>query len=89
MNKIYFLSIVLFTIFFSGQLAFAQYEKIGYHVMTKIEHSPENSLKEIALFVEGDIEEIFTLTSQAGGTYKYSAGNIAAIRIPIHRILDL
>ncbi|MGI8893815.1 MAG: S8 family serine peptidase [Bacteroidia bacterium] len=89
MNKIYLLALVLCTIFFSRQSAFGQYEKIGYHVMTKIEQSPENSQKEIALFVEGDIEEIIALTQQAGGTYKYSAGNIAAIRIPVHRILDL
>ena len=42
--------------------------------------------KEIALFLTGDIEQIETLVASLGGVYKYNAGDISAIRIPISKV---
>src|SRR5690349_19713681 len=44
---------------------------------------------EIAVFVKGDIGEIKRKTEEVGGTFKYSAGDIAAIRIPLGKITEL
>src|SRR5689334_14596749 len=45
--------------------------------------------QEIALFLRGDEPQIRALVSQLGGTYKYAAGDISAIRIPFSKISQL
>src|SRR5688572_9768211 len=45
--------------------------------------------REIALFVKGNPESIRTLTESLGGTFKYAAGNIAAIRLPLNQVNNL
>jgi subtilisin family serine protease len=44
---------------------------------------------EIALFVQGNIEDIRSATARVGGVFKYHTGEIAAIRIPMSGILEL
>src|SRR5689334_11924128 len=40
------------------------------------------------ILVKGDVEEIKKLTQAVGGTFKYAAGSIAAVRIPANTIHD-
>lgn len=41
---------------------------------------------EIAVFVKGDVEKIKAQTRLLGGVFKYSAGDIAAVRIPLSAV---
>ena len=41
---------------------------------------------EIAVFVKGDVEKIKAQTEQLGGVFKYSAGDIAAVRMPLSAV---
>jgi len=58
------------------------------HKMKQVELSRSTG-QEIALFLRGDVEQIKSLVAQLGGTFKYAAGDISAIRIPITKIQDL
>ena len=48
-----------------------------------------NSDREISLFVRGDLNTIRAKTEELGGTFKYAAGPIAAIRLPLSKIYRL
>jgi len=48
-----------------------------------------NASLEIAVFVKGNIDEIRKKTEEAGGVFKYSAGDIAAIRLPLNRVMEI
>lgn len=41
---------------------------------------------EVAVFVRGDLYAIRTVVEQNGGVYKYAAGEIASVRLPISKI---
>lgn len=41
------------------------------------------------MFLRGDVAKIKSLVTQLGGTYKYAAGDISAVRIPFSKINDL
>lgn len=58
------------------------------HKMKQAELS-RSAPQEIALFLEGDATQIKSVVTQLGGTYKYAAGPISAVRIPFNRINDL
>ena len=45
--------------------------------------------KEISLFVKGDINVIREKTEELHGVFKYSAGDIAAIRLPLNKVSEL
>jgi len=45
--------------------------------------------REISLFVKGDAARIRAYTETLGGTFKYMAGEISAIRLPLNRVADL
>src|ERR1700692_1063531 len=49
----------------------------------------QNISSEIAVFVKGNINEIKKKTEEIGGVFKYSAGDIAAIRLPLGRVMDI
>lgn len=66
----------------------AQQVKYNFSLARKLQDESLQS-KEIAVFVKGNIEEIYKKTLELNGTYKYSAGNIAAIRIPLSKIPKL
>src|SRR4051812_25712554 len=42
--------------------------------------------RDIALLVQGDVNEIKSKTEEIGGLFKYSIGNIASIKISISKI---
>src|SRR5258706_979035 len=59
--------------------------KMNFSLNRKLQNS--SSLQdEIAVFVKGDVEKIKTLIQQLGGVFKYSAGDIAAVRMPLSAV---
>jgi len=58
------------------------------HKMKQAELS-RSADREIALFLRGNVEEIRELVTRLGGIYKYAAGDISAVRIPMSKIADL
>lgn len=77
-STVFFLILSLFSLHSHAQ----QGSKMSYSLIKKYADS-KNAGKEIAVFVKGDPEVIKALTLQCGGTFKYAAGDIAAIRIPL------
>ena len=65
--------------------------KIAISLQRKMKQAETTRMaeQEIALFLRGDVSAIKNLVSQLGGTYKYAAGDISAIRIPVSKINDL
>ncbi len=62
--------------------------KMNFALQQKLAIS-RNTDREISLFVKGDINVIRQQTEALGGTFKYAAGAIAAIRLPLSKITDL
>ncbi len=62
-----------------------QPSKLSYSLINKMKVLNKTD-KDISLFVEGDVSEIKMVTESAGGVFKYSAGNVAAIKISISQI---
>ena len=62
--------------------------KMNFALQQKLAVS-RNTDREISLFVKGDINVIRQQTEALGGTFKYAAGKIAAIRLPLSKISDL
>jgi subtilisin family serine protease len=49
----------------------------------------QNASSEIAVFVKGNIDDIKKKTEEVGGVFKYTAGDIAAIRLPLGKVMDV
>lgn len=62
----------------------AQQSKVSFSLYKKM-HDEKNQNKQAALFVKGNVSEIKTLTQNLGGYFKYSAGDVAAIQIPVSK----
>jgi subtilisin family serine protease len=82
---------ILFSLFsLSFSLAFAQQTKISLSLREKMELSARTSNSfHIGLFVKGNIDEIKGKTEEIGGIFKYAAGDIAAIQIPIDKVSEI
>ena len=79
--------VVAFTFF--PLLAISQNDsKFNFSLQRKLK-DPMTNNKEIAIFVQGDVKEIKVKTEEAGGFFKYSTGNIAAINIRLDKINEL
>ena len=79
----------LFLLLFFAQNTSGQHSsKMNFDLQKKLVNSRQAD-HEIALFVKGNIDDIFRETIAAGGVFKYAAGDIAAIRIPISKIHNL
>lgn len=61
--------------------------KMNFDLQRKLMSADLN--REIAVFVKGDPMEIKKRTEALGGTYKYAAGTISAIRLPLNKLDDL
>src|SRR5258706_3618176 len=59
--------------------------KMNFSLNRKLQNSSRLQ-DEIAVFVKGDVEKIKTLIQQLGGVFKYSAGAIAAVRMPLSAV---
>ena len=66
----------------------AQKVKLNFFLQQKLAVSRTTD-REISLFVKGDIDVIRQQTETLGGTFKYAAGSIAAIRLPLSKITEL
>ncbi|MBK5285744.1 MAG: S8 family serine peptidase [Bacteroidia bacterium] len=79
-----FVSVILFVIVV---LNVSAQNKMNYSLFKKINDMSRQS-DEISVFVKGDIEKIKTETEKVGGVFKYSAGDVAAVRLPLSAIQD-
>ncbi len=92
LNKYYFIDLLLsmkkliFSIILLGCITsgMAQRSKMNFDLQRKMQSQALN--REIAVFVKGNIEEIKRQTELLGGVFKYAAGDIAAIRIPLNKL---
>jgi subtilisin family serine protease len=84
MRKLYILPVFVLMIISAA----SQQAKMNFALQKELQrqHSPE---KEIAVFVKGDAEIIRKKTIELGGVYKYAAGDISAIRLPLSKIPEL
>lgn len=80
-------------LFLLSTAALAVQPKISASLLKKLHpESPQEARrmeKEIALFVKGDLALIRARTEELHGVFKYAAGDIAAIRIPLNKVNDL
>jgi len=83
-------NLTLFALFVSNVfiLSAQDYSKMNFTLVKKIIDMTEPA-RPAALFVEGDINFIRTQTEKLGGRFKYSAGDIAAIVLPISKVMEL
>jgi len=82
MNK-YFLLLLL-----TAFSASAQMEKMNFQLQKNLAN-PQNLSKEISLFVKGDKAIIKSTVEALGGTFKYAAGDICAVRLPLNKVSQL
>jgi subtilisin family serine protease len=83
-NFTLFVLLILNTLIVSAQ----DYSKLNYMLVKKIIGSDDPN-RPAALFVEGDINFIKWRTSELGGHFKYAAGDVAAIVLPISKVMQL
>lgn len=86
MKSLYLSVFFLFTIALTGTAQNSY--KMNFDLQRKLSNA-RIADHEIALFVKGNVEEIRKETEALGGTFKYAAGEIAAIRISISKIKQL
>ncbi|MBP6334389.1 MAG: S8 family peptidase [Bacteroidia bacterium] len=79
---------LLITTFFTYQSSAQSPKKMNFDLQKKFVNARQAD-HEIALFVKGNIDEIRNETQRLGGVFKYAAGDIAAIRIPLSKIHEL
>ncbi|HRH66007.1 MAG TPA: S8 family serine peptidase [Bacteroidia bacterium] len=65
-----------------------QVTKLNFSLQQKLSGARQSD-HEVAVFIQGDIAEIRSLTESLGGVFKYSAGDIAAVRVPLSKIPQL
>src|ERR1051325_2710393 len=51
--------------------------------------NPSRMQEEIGVFIKGDVEKIKAETQALGGVFKYSAGDIVAVRMPLGAVPQL
>ncbi|HLG36325.1 MAG TPA: S8/S53 family peptidase [Bacteroidia bacterium] len=61
---------------------------MNYSLYKKVNDASRQSY-EIAVFIKGDVEKIKSETEKLGGIFKYAAGDIAAVRIPVSSVAEL
>jgi subtilisin family serine protease len=80
----------LFFLLLICSLAFAQTSpKIAMSLQHRLKLAESSKSQEIALFLTGNKDQIKSLVNSLGGVYKYAAGDISAIRIPLTRVPEL
>ncbi|MEP7169261.1 MAG: hypothetical protein ABI855_07805, partial [Bacteroidota bacterium] len=86
MKKIFtLLALLILNSFF---LIAQDYSKLNYTLVKKILETTEPN-KPAALFVQGDVTFIRWRTAELGGRFKYAAGDVAAIILPISNVTAL
>ncbi len=83
------ISTLLFTLaVFSTSLFSQSLSKFNF-ALTRMMKKEALQNKEIAVLVRGNIQEIKQKTEELGGVFKYSAGDIAAIRLPLNKVKEI
>jgi subtilisin family serine protease len=82
---------ILFAISISTQSFSQSSPKIAISLQRKMKQTEMSRTagQEIALFLRGDADKIRSLVAQLGGTYKYAAGDISAVRVPFSAVAAL
>lgn len=80
--------LTVFLLLFSFTIRAQEYHKMNFSLVKKIKEEPDQT-RRAALFVQGNVQEIKRLTELNGGTFKYSAGDIASIELPIGKVMAL
>jgi subtilisin family serine protease len=80
---------ILIVLILAGFTVHAQQAAMNFSLEKKINDEGRNSSREISLFVKGNMDVIRRQTENLGGTFKYAAGNIAAIRLPLNKVKEL
>lgn len=80
--------LTVFLLLFSITLQAQEYHKMNFSLVKKIKEEPDQT-RRAALFVQGNVQEIKRLTELNGGTFKFSAGDIASIELPIGKAMTL
>ncbi len=60
--------------------------KMNFSLVKKIQENKNNRSQTMDVFIQGDVNTIKALVSANGGTFKYSAGNIAVVNLPLGQI---
>ncbi|HKR06959.1 MAG TPA: S8 family serine peptidase [Bacteroidia bacterium] len=81
------LTLFILLIFNSFFLAAQDYSKLNYTLVKKIIETREPN-RPAALFVQGDVNFIKWKTAELGGYFKYSAGDVAAVVLPISKVME-
>src|SRR5688572_15130128 len=79
---------LLFFLIITSSCAFAQVAEMNFALQKKLSDS-RNLSKEISLFVKGDPTVIRSNVEALGGTFKYSTGDISAVRMPLGKVTQL
>ena len=86
MKKLLAISSALLMFIFSAQGQ--QSSKLNFSLQKKLSQARQSD-HQVAVFIKGDVNEIRSLTESVGGVFKYAAGDIAAVRIPLSKIPQL
>src|ERR1041385_2263353 len=62
--------------------------KMNFSLNKKLQN-PSRMQEEIGVFIKGDVEKIKAETQALGGVFKYSAGDIVAVRMPLGAVPQL
>lgn len=66
----------------------AQQSRMSYKLMQLVQHE-SNSQKSIAVLIKGNVPYIKEEVVRLGGHFKYAAGNIAAVNLPVEALKTL
>jgi subtilisin family serine protease len=81
--KLIFILVLLLPFICVAQMSDSRMSTDLYRLLEK---ESENQSQSVSLLVKGDITIIKKLTDSVGGTFKYSAGDIASVKLPLKSI---
>jgi subtilisin family serine protease len=78
---------ILFLTLFITSITFVHAQsKMNFSLAEKVQGSQKNYTQAIDVLIKGDVTTIENLVKSAGGTFKYSSGDIAAVTLSIEKI---
>ena len=88
MKTKYLFHLILTSLIALCQPVSAQQTKLSYH-LAKLSNNEAQQSKVISILVKGNVDAIKEETSQSGGIFKYAAGNICSVNIPVWALKKL
>jgi subtilisin family serine protease len=80
---------LLFAVFFLSSTSLFAQSKLSLSLLNRLESSAHTVNSSISVLVKGNIDEIKAKTEQIGGIFKYSAGSIANVQIPLQKVHEI